>query len=1191
MNSWLGRCLGSTIALLCFQLMLGSEHAAQAADTAATNQIRIVGLQGQADVMPRGATTWVSTTTNQVLNPFDRLRVGNNSRVTLRWSDQSVLILNARAEIEVLPPDQSGSLLGFHLFKGISSFFHRDKPRPIRVITRGATAGIEGTEFVLEASGEGAAERTKLSLIDGRVRFGNNLSELVLTNGQQAVADIGQPPVQTAGFVVNSVLQWAFYYPAVLDLADLPLAAPERAALAESLAAYREGDLLVALARYPANRQPASDAERIFLAALLLAVGQVDASTNILATVQSNKPADVLTRLGGALRQIVAAVTRQPNPSLRSPQLPTELLAASYYEQSLAVRKESLANALSLARQTVTESPQFSFGWARVAELEFGFGHISEALEALDRSLALAPRNAEALALKGFLRAAQNRTREAVFWFNRAITVDSALGNAWLGRGLCRIRHGDADVGREDLLVAAALEPQRALLRSYLGKAYSNAGDNPRARYEIELAKRLDPADPTAWLYSALLLQQSNHINEAVRELEKSQELNENRRVYRSELLLDQDRAVRSANLAAIYLDAGMVDVGVREAGRAVNYDYANYSAHLFLANSYNYLRDPNRIDLRYETATETEYLVANLLAPVGAGTLSPTISQQEYSKLFEGDGVGLASSTEYYSRGAWVEAGAQYGTFAHSAYSLEAAYRWDPGERPNQDFEERILSFSFKQQLTQRDTIQVRALNYEAEGGDLRQYYKPSFANPALRTKENQEPILSAGLHHEWSANSHTLLLFARLDDQIDVSDPYQITLYVDRPAKQIQFAIPIPITQAYESELEIYSGELQHIYQHQGGALIAGGRFQAGHFHTRNLQTDPPTDFDGFFPVPAASQNLDVEFDRITVYGYENLAVTDSLWLVGGLSYDSLTYPLNFRAPPVSDNATDAHQLSPKAGVIWELGRDTVVRGAYSRSLGGASLESSVRLEPSQVAGFNQAFRSVIPESVAGENAGAQFDMYGLSFEHRIPSTRTYLGVTGQFLTSEVERSVGVFVFNPLGLANVGQTPEHLDYHEPAILLTANQLLGDEWALTARYRLSKSDLHSKFVEGAALTPGDIDNSYITGEFRPRQHLEAVLHELGLAALYNHPSGLFGQLQGSWYHQTNDGYPASLAVSGDDFWQFNVYAGYRFPRGYGELRVGLLNVTGQDYRLNSLTPYTELPRERTLAVRLLLNL
>ncbi|MGA2868899.1 MAG: FecR domain-containing protein, partial [Verrucomicrobiota bacterium] len=77
----------------------------------------------------------------------------------------------------------------------------------------------------------------------------------------------------------------------------------------------------------------------------------------------------------------------------------------------------------------------------------------------------------EGLALKGFLFAAENQPRAAISWFGQALGVDSALGNAWLGRGLCRIQLGDANGGRKDLLMAAALEPQRAVLRSYLGKA------------------------------------------------------------------------------------------------------------------------------------------------------------------------------------------------------------------------------------------------------------------------------------------------------------------------------------------------------------------------------------------------------------------------------------------------------------------------------------------------------------------------------------------------------------------------------------------------------------------------------------------------------------------------------------------------------------------------------------------------
>ena len=58
----------------------------------------------------------------------------------------------------------------------------------------------------------------------------------------------------------------------------------------------------------------------------------------------------------------------------------------------------------------------------------------------------------------------------------------------------------------------------------------------------------------------------------------------------------------------------------------------------------------------------------------------------------------------------------------------------------------------------------------------------------------------------------------------------------------------------------------------------------------------------------------------------------------------------------------------------------------------------------------------------------------------------------------------------------------------------------------------------------------------------------------------------------------------------GDDFWQLNAFVGYRFPRRYAELSVGVLNLTDRDYRLNPLTLYAELPRERTAVVTLKIN-
>src|SRR5262249_11113415 len=195
------------------------------------------------------------------------------------------------------------------------------------------------------------------------------------------------------------------------------------------------------------------------------------------------------------------------------------------------------------------------------------------------------------------------------------------------------------ELGLRDLQAATVLEPNMAIYHSYLGKAFSQTNQISNAERDLERAKTLDPNDPTAWLYSAILNKQENRYNAAIDDLEKSLKLNDNRRIYRSQFLLDQDRSIRGTNLAAIYLNDGMVEQSVREAVRAVDDDYSSAPAHLFLANSYNALRDPTRILLRYETPWFNELLLSNLLSPVGGGPLSQFVSEEEYSKMFEHDG------------------------------------------------------------------------------------------------------------------------------------------------------------------------------------------------------------------------------------------------------------------------------------------------------------------------------------------------------------------------------------------------------------------------------------------------------------------------------------------------------------------------------------------------------------------------
>src|SRR5208282_1981052 len=142
--------------------------------------------------------------------------------------------------------------------------------------------------------------------------------------------------------------------------------------------------------------------------------------------------------------------------------------------------------------------------------------------------------------------------------------------------------------------------------------------------------------------------------------------------------------------------------------------------------------------------------------------------------------------------------------------------------------------------------------------------------------------------------------------------------------------------------------------------------------------------------------------------VYGYETLRLFDCLALTGGIAYDHLNYPLNVDIAPVSTAQTSTDLISPKAGFIWTITPDTFLRFAYTRSLGGLSYDNSVRLEPTEVSGFNQAFRSIIPESVVGVVPGSRFTTYDLALDQSF-RTNTFFTVEGQILDSDGFQSVG--------------------------------------------------------------------------------------------------------------------------------------------------------------------------------------
>jgi hypothetical protein len=136
------------------------------------------------------------------------------------------------------------------------------------------------------------------------------------------------------------------------------------------------------------------------------------------------------------------------------------------------------------------------------------------------------------------------------------------------------------------------------------------------------------------------------------------------------------------------------------------------------------------------------------------------------------------------------------------------------------------------------------------------------------------------------------------------------------------------------------------------------------------------------------------------------------------------------------------------------------TTMRGAYTRSLGGVFYDASVRLEPTQVAGFIQTYRSLIPESVEGSVPGSRFETFHLGFDQKLKS-RTYFLLDAELLKSKADRTVGVFDYldAPPFLTQPSGTRQHLAFQEKSLAVTINFPLGLNAAQLAAMAVSPSE------------------------------------------------------------------------------------------------------------------------------------
>lgn len=1081
-------------------------------------QARLESIHGEAQIKRGPSASWQNVALGTVLCPADSIRVGENSRALLvmksEKGDRTTIRLDSFSTLTIGSHQQNQSA-DVTLESGVAHFLSR-LSRSFLIATPFVNAGIEGTEFVVAVS----PDRTRVTVLEGLVRASNQAGSVLVRPGQAALALRGNQPVLEAIVEPFAAVEWAIHFPlesvTSLKLDAEALGDPKhRQALSKSVDAYKNGDAPTALQELKILSDQEKDLPNILFYRSLLHLGTGDSAeaTRLLQRLQEKSPSSSLYARSLALQSLHEVLSNNPESGLklaeeafqREPNNLANVLALSYAQQALFRLEEALATVASAQDAGLVDVHLL----IRRAELLLGKGDTSEAHAFAVQATELAPRHDKAWSIRGFTELAMQERDEARNSFQTAHELDAGSPLTRLGKALLNIREGRLSEGRDLLEQAVSLDPLRSLPRSYLGKAYYEEHQEKEAREQYNLAKELDPHDPTPWFYEAMLDITENKPVEAVRALETSRDLNDNRIPYRSRLLLDEDRAGRSAALGRAYELLNFERLAFLEGTRGLLAAPDEYASHRLLADSYSVLP-------RHDVARVSELLVSQLLQPLNLRPLQPQLSESslgilrgvsstatsfnEFFPLFERDNVavqvnGLFGSNNTSGDDVLLSAIEGPVSFSFGQFHYET-----DGFRQNQDQKNNLYNVFAQTELSHTTSLQFEYRYKESNEGDLIQRFDP---DNYARTRDIEEEGHTYRVGLKSDLTPHLTLLGSGIGRTQEGT--FSETLD------------PFGLSQVRTDE-ESLMGEMRLDGRWSQLTFTTGGGFTTKELAQANQIAD--------FALPAE----DFTTDHSNGYIYTTVHPLAEISVIGGLSADKFEDPLG------SGLTLERDSLSPKVGVLIEPIKGTTFRSAWFQAL-KRTLISDQTLEPTQVAGFNQFY---------DDPNGTKARRYGVGVDQEL--TREL-----RFGTEWSKRELNLAYLEIVDLEG-NAAVQSADWNEDLI---QSYLY---WAP-----------HPQFTSSLVHTYEDFDRRDGTSSFQGLESFVDVnTHTTTLRLQTQHPTGLIFFIEGVGVQQSGafqNINTAEVHSDGNFFFLGNTGIGYRLPQRRGLMSLELRNMFDKDFQ------------------------
>lgn len=545
-----------------------------------------------------GKNAWQSAQLGQSFCTGDTIKV-ETQRAALRLANHTLVRLQQSSVIKLLPEKRS---FWVEITEGAAHFLTRT-PKKFTVKAPYLNAAVDGTEFLVTAT----ANNNHVTVFEGQVSVDNDFGAVTLTDGMQSSCGLKSAPQTATKIRLRDAAEWALYYPPLIvnletstqvntlihqeryleamhDLQALSITTTDTLTLQSSLAlALGQNQQAFTLAQQALKLEPNSPTPSALMALITLVKGNEKNALQFTQKLINKHPKNI-----------------------------SVILSHTYSLQGNGKIKQALA----FADKAHKLMPNNIAILARLAELALSNDQTRRAKKLISQALTQAPNNSRLNTLSGFIELNQLATQNALQFFNKAISSNSADSLSHLGKALALIQLGELEKGRKQMELAVLLDPSSSILRSYLGKTYFEGLHNDWSATQYQLAKNLDPNDPTPWFYEAHLKQEQNRFPEALRLITTAIEKNDNRAVYRSRMLLDSDAAARSANQAGIYQELGFDSLAIDTAALAVSNNPTDFATHQALALAYG-------ADSSAYRTQANEALLTKIFQPIGAKALN----------------------------------------------------------------------------------------------------------------------------------------------------------------------------------------------------------------------------------------------------------------------------------------------------------------------------------------------------------------------------------------------------------------------------------------------------------------------------------------------------------------------------------------------------------------------------------------